>query len=147
MFVLSNGSPVVTVFQALAQDQRAALEQLIVSCPGLEHLKVRGFSPPQPPAITRLQIATYDGDTPQEHRAGQEHRNIPSYRLLTCTYRYPGNGFRDFHEFRAFSRVHLCFVNRFQGHDTRLDPSPRRSLENVFEELERAFQLLQANIR
>ncbi|KAJ7349276.1 DEAD/H helicase [Mycena albidolilacea] len=40
--------------KALAQDQRAALEQLIVSCPGLEHLK----------------IATYDGDTPQEHRAG-----------------------------------------------------------------------------
>ncbi|KAJ7043253.1 P-loop containing nucleoside triphosphate hydrolase protein [Mycena alexandri] len=40
--------------KALAQDQRAALEQLIACCPGLEHLKV----------------ATYDGDTPQEHRAG-----------------------------------------------------------------------------
>ncbi|KAF7338638.1 DEAD/H helicase [Mycena venus] len=40
--------------KALAQDQRAALEQLISSCPGLEHLK----------------ITTYDGDTPQEHRAG-----------------------------------------------------------------------------
>ncbi|KAF8184950.1 P-loop containing nucleoside triphosphate hydrolase protein [Mycena galopus ATCC 62051] len=40
--------------KALAQDQRAALEQLIASCPGWGHLKV----------------ATYDGDTPQEHRAG-----------------------------------------------------------------------------
>ncbi|KAJ6500440.1 DEAD H helicase [Mycena sanguinolenta] len=40
--------------KALAQDQRGALEQLIASCPGLEHLT----------------IATYDGDTPQEHRAG-----------------------------------------------------------------------------
>ncbi|KAI0807176.1 P-loop containing nucleoside triphosphate hydrolase protein [Fomes fomentarius] len=40
--------------KALAQDQRAALEQLLYSCPGLEHVKV----------------ATYDGDTPQELRAG-----------------------------------------------------------------------------
>ncbi|KAJ7184209.1 P-loop containing nucleoside triphosphate hydrolase protein [Mycena filopes] len=40
--------------KALAQDQRAALEQLIACCSGLEHLKV----------------ATYDGDTPQEQRAG-----------------------------------------------------------------------------
>ncbi|KAJ6618312.1 DEAD/H helicase [Mycena sp. CBHHK59/15] len=39
--------------KALAQDQRAALEQLVGACPGLEH----------------LQIATYDGDTPQERRA------------------------------------------------------------------------------
>ncbi|KAJ7093176.1 P-loop containing nucleoside triphosphate hydrolase protein [Mycena epipterygia] len=40
--------------KALAQDQRTALQQLLVCCPGLEHLKV----------------ATYDGDTPQERRAG-----------------------------------------------------------------------------
>ncbi|KAI9064267.1 P-loop containing nucleoside triphosphate hydrolase protein [Trametes sanguinea] len=40
--------------KALAQDQRAALEQLLYSCPGLEHLKV----------------STYDGDTPQELRTG-----------------------------------------------------------------------------
>ncbi|KAJ7261398.1 DEAD/H helicase [Mycena haematopus] len=40
--------------KALAQDQRGALERLIASCPGLEHLKT----------------ATYDGDTPQELRAG-----------------------------------------------------------------------------
>ena len=40
--------------QALAQDQRAALEQLLYSCPGLEDVKV----------------STYDGDTPQELRAG-----------------------------------------------------------------------------
>ncbi|KAJ7286047.1 P-loop containing nucleoside triphosphate hydrolase protein [Mycena rebaudengoi] len=39
--------------KALAQDQRAALQQLIASCPGLEH----------------VQVATYDGDTPQERRA------------------------------------------------------------------------------
>ncbi|KAH9951273.1 DEAD/H helicase [Amylocystis lapponica] len=39
--------------KALAQDQRAALEQLLFSCPGLEHTRV----------------ATYDGDTPQEQRA------------------------------------------------------------------------------
>ncbi|KAI0747965.1 P-loop containing nucleoside triphosphate hydrolase protein [Daedaleopsis nitida] len=40
--------------KALAQDQRAALEQLIYSCPGLEN----------------VQVSTYDGDTPQELRAG-----------------------------------------------------------------------------
>ncbi|KAF7322689.1 hypothetical protein HMN09_00047700 [Mycena chlorophos] len=40
--------------KALAQDQRAALEHLLACCPGLEHIKV----------------ATYDGDTAQEHRAG-----------------------------------------------------------------------------
>ncbi|KAK7693290.1 hypothetical protein QCA50_002857 [Cerrena zonata] len=38
--------------KALAQDQKAALEQLLCACPGLEHIKV----------------STYDGDTPQEHR-------------------------------------------------------------------------------
>ncbi|CAL1704265.1 unnamed protein product [Somion occarium] len=40
--------------KALAQDQKAALEQLLCACPGLEHKRV----------------ATYDGDTPHEHRAG-----------------------------------------------------------------------------
>ncbi|KAI0637127.1 DEAD/H helicase [Trametes polyzona] len=40
--------------KALAQDQRAALEQLLCNCPGLEH----------------IQVSTYDGDTPQELRAG-----------------------------------------------------------------------------
>ncbi|KAJ7632232.1 P-loop containing nucleoside triphosphate hydrolase protein [Roridomyces roridus] len=40
--------------KALAQDQRAALEQLLACCPGLEH----------------LQVKTYDGDTPREARAG-----------------------------------------------------------------------------
>ncbi|KAI6110049.1 DEAD H helicase [Pisolithus sp. B1] len=39
--------------KALAQDQRTALEQLLWSCPGLRHINV----------------ATYDGDTPQERRA------------------------------------------------------------------------------
>ncbi|KAG2133901.1 DEAD H helicase [Suillus cothurnatus] len=38
--------------KALAQDQRTALEQLLWACPGLQHIKV----------------ATYDGDTPQDHR-------------------------------------------------------------------------------
>ncbi|KAI1787885.1 P-loop containing nucleoside triphosphate hydrolase protein [Ganoderma leucocontextum] len=40
--------------KALAQDQRAALEQLLYYCPGLQHVKV----------------STYDGDTPQELRSG-----------------------------------------------------------------------------
>ncbi len=48
--------------QALAQDQRAALEQLLYSCPGLQHVK----------------ISTYDGDTPQELRSGTS--NSPPYR-------------------------------------------------------------------
>ncbi|KAI6019639.1 DEAD H helicase [Pisolithus orientalis] len=39
--------------KALAQDQRTALEQLLWSCPELRHVNV----------------ATYDGDTPQERRA------------------------------------------------------------------------------
>ncbi|KAF9234482.1 P-loop containing nucleoside triphosphate hydrolase protein [Melanogaster broomeanus] len=38
--------------KALAQDQKSALEQLLWSCPGLQHIKV----------------ATYDGDTSQECR-------------------------------------------------------------------------------
>lgn len=52
--------------QALAQDQRAALEQLLWACPGLEHIKV----------------ATYDGDTPQELRAGGLYIP-PGTQLLT----------------------------------------------------------------
>ncbi|KAG6909832.1 hypothetical protein DXG01_015105 [Tephrocybe rancida] len=39
--------------KALAQDQKLAMEQLLATCPGLNHLK----------------IATYDGDTSQELRA------------------------------------------------------------------------------
>ncbi|KAG6869067.1 hypothetical protein C0993_003387 [Termitomyces sp. T159_Od127] len=39
--------------KALAQDQKAAMEQLLYACPGLQYLKV----------------ATYDGDTPQELRS------------------------------------------------------------------------------
>ncbi|KAF8580679.1 P-loop containing nucleoside triphosphate hydrolase protein [Ramaria rubella] len=38
--------------KALAQDQRGALEQLLVACDGLGH----------------IQVATYDGDTPQDQR-------------------------------------------------------------------------------
>ncbi|KAF8275225.1 DEAD/H helicase [Lactarius quietus] len=38
--------------KALAQDQKAALEQLLAYCPGLEHIS----------------ISTYDGDTPQDAR-------------------------------------------------------------------------------
>ncbi|KAL4255986.1 P-loop containing nucleoside triphosphate hydrolase protein [Pleurotus pulmonarius] len=40
--------------KALAQDQRAAMQLLLASCPGLEH----------------IQVATYDGDTLSEYRAG-----------------------------------------------------------------------------
>lgn len=45
----------LTEAQALAQDQRAALEQLLCNCAGLEH----------------IQVSTYDGDTPQELRRGK----------------------------------------------------------------------------
>ncbi|KAG7092162.1 hypothetical protein E1B28_008531 [Marasmius oreades] len=38
--------------KALAQDQKASLENLLSACPGLEH----------------IQVATYDGDTPTENR-------------------------------------------------------------------------------
>ncbi|TFY81755.1 hypothetical protein EWM64_g2254 [Hericium alpestre] len=48
----STASGKSVIYQALAQDQRAALEQLLFQCPGLEHVSV----------------ATYDGDTPQENR-------------------------------------------------------------------------------
>ncbi|KAJ3976472.1 P-loop containing nucleoside triphosphate hydrolase protein [Lentinula raphanica] len=40
--------------KALAQDQRTAMENLLNSCPNLEH----------------IQVSTYDGDTPNEKRAG-----------------------------------------------------------------------------
>ncbi|OJA19678.1 hypothetical protein AZE42_06950 [Rhizopogon vesiculosus] len=53
---LEENSDATAIFiyptKALAQDQRAALEQLLWACPGLQHVKV----------------ATYDGDTPQENR-------------------------------------------------------------------------------
>lgn len=42
--------------KALAQDQIGALQQLLWSCPTLRHVSV----------------ATYDGDTPQERRAGKQ---------------------------------------------------------------------------
>ena len=45
----------LSALQALAQDQKTALEQMLWSCPGLRHIRV----------------ATYDGDTPRERRAGQ----------------------------------------------------------------------------
>jgi hypothetical protein len=41
--------------QALAQDQKAVLENLLLACPGLEH----------------IQVSTYDGDTPTDLRSGQ----------------------------------------------------------------------------
>ena len=41
-------------YQALAQDQKGALQQLLATCPGLED----------------VQVAAYDGDTPQEDRRG-----------------------------------------------------------------------------
>jgi len=43
---------IVTHHQALAQDQRVAVQNLLSSCPGLEG----------------IQVAAYDGDTPQEDR-------------------------------------------------------------------------------
>jgi DEAD/DEAH box helicase domain-containing protein len=60
--------------QALAQDQRAALEQLLLCCPGLEHIKVR-LSDVQSwfrgcYHLNSVQVATYDGDTPKELRQG-----------------------------------------------------------------------------
>ncbi|KAK7043795.1 ATP-dependent 3'-5' DNA helicase [Paramarasmius palmivorus] len=50
-----QGSTAIFVYptKALAQDQKASLEQLLGACPGLEHIRV----------------ATYDGDTPTELRA------------------------------------------------------------------------------
>ncbi|KAG1730617.1 DEAD H helicase [Suillus lakei] len=48
----STASGKSVIYQALAQDQRTALEQLLWACPGLQHIKV----------------ATYDGDTLQDHR-------------------------------------------------------------------------------
>ncbi|KAJ3896654.1 DEAD/H helicase, partial [Lentinula edodes] len=56
--LLENDRRVTAIFvyptKALAQDQKTALENLLGTCPGLEH----------------IQVSTYDGDTPTEHRAG-----------------------------------------------------------------------------
>ncbi|KAJ3860339.1 DEAD/H helicase, partial [Lentinula novae-zelandiae] len=56
--LLENDPRVTAIFvyptKALAQDQKTALENLLGTCPGLEH----------------IQVSTYDGDTPTEHRAG-----------------------------------------------------------------------------
>ncbi|TRM57588.1 P-loop containing nucleoside triphosphate hydrolase protein [Schizophyllum amplum] len=50
--------------KALAQDQKAALQHLLHSCPGLEHHQA---SP----------VSTYDGDTPQEQRKQiREHASV-----------------------------------------------------------------------
>uniref|UniRef100_A0A8H7Y073 P-loop containing nucleoside triphosphate hydrolase protein n=2 Tax=Psilocybe cubensis TaxID=181762 RepID=A0A8H7Y073_PSICU len=48
----STASGKSVIYQALAQDQKESLSQLLQICPGLEHVKV----------------ATYDGDTSQEDR-------------------------------------------------------------------------------
>ncbi|KAJ4480369.1 P-loop containing nucleoside triphosphate hydrolase protein [Lentinula edodes] len=56
--LLENDRRVTAIFvyptKALAQDQKTALENLLGTCPGLED----------------IQVSTYDGDTPTEHRAG-----------------------------------------------------------------------------
>ncbi|KAJ3931034.1 MAG: P-loop containing nucleoside triphosphate hydrolase protein [Lentinula lateritia] len=56
--LLENDPRVTAIFvyptKALAQDQKTALENLLGTCPGLEH----------------IQVSTYDGDTPTEHREG-----------------------------------------------------------------------------
>lgn len=55
--------------KALAQDQKAAMEQLLYSCTGLEHIRV----------------STYDGDTPNELRRGKELSNLWLFLDLTAT--------------------------------------------------------------
>ncbi len=58
-------------FQALAQDQKAALERLIQACPGLTDIKVCSeFTSCIMVCLTTSQVATYDGDTPQQERKG-----------------------------------------------------------------------------
>lgn len=70
------------VFKALAQDQRGALEQLLWSCEGLQHIKV----------------ATYDGDTPLENRAGKD-----KYLQLRCSF--------HLHIFyQKFEKLHQSFL-------------------------------------
>lgn len=56
-------------YQALAQDQKVAFEQLIAACAGLED----------------LQVHTYDGDTPQDRRAGKfELLTTIGVELIPC---------------------------------------------------------------
>ncbi|KAJ4488352.1 DEAD/H helicase [Lentinula aciculospora] len=56
--VLEHDARATAIFvyptKALAQDQKIALENILKTCPGLEH----------------IQVFTYDGDTPTEQRAG-----------------------------------------------------------------------------
>ncbi|ESK96811.1 dead deah box helicase [Moniliophthora roreri MCA 2997] len=57
--------------KALAQDQKASLEVLLGAYPGLDHIRVR--CPGNSPSTSHdkcKQVATYDGDTPKELRAG-----------------------------------------------------------------------------
>lgn len=63
--------------KALAQDQKATLVQLLTQCPGLEHVQViYGMSMSVYGINAITQVATYDGDTPQEERRGW-HLSIP----------------------------------------------------------------------
>lgn len=69
------------ILQALAQDQRAALEQLLWACEGLQHIKV----------------ANYDGDTPMDHRAGISYAATRIHQSLTLNSRYSRVLFSDLH--------------------------------------------------
>lgn len=73
----------LTFVQALAQDQKTALEQLLWSCSGLQHIKV----------------ATYDGDTPQEQRPGTTRAFQTTHFLLSHT-----------KKLQAFAKLHLSYL-------------------------------------
>ena len=71
--------------KALAQDQISALEQLLWACPTLRHVNV----------------ATYDGDTPQECRAGKRSAQCCLLGLYGKN-STPGGCFRYLHQLREF---------------------------------------------
>lgn len=80
--------------QALAQDQKASLEQLIFSCPGLSHLRV----------------ATYDGDTPQDARTSVYNSNkslAPDFVVLIVRFSGQRDSISDFHQLRACGRGYV----------------------------------------
>lgn len=95
--------------QALAQDQRLAMGQLLRKCPGLDE----------------IQVFTYDGDTPKEKRGGVFSKFLRLWCPdLSCSCRNKRASICHFHQFcmspwlkspgmRTHNYRRICYMLRF----------------------------------
>jgi hypothetical protein len=105
--------------QALAQDQRLAMDQLLRKCPSLEE----------------IQVFTYDGDTPKEKREGIFSRPLrPRSSSLICSYRNQGASLCHFYQFRVSPSLKVPGqeFTTISGYATCLNSTTRRAMEEVW---------------